>query len=105
MAETNALGYTRRASEPYALPAAPAERPPCKMKMSIPHKIRGKRNNRIARVWCECQAQLNDQDRRPDAPVPWRFWGWDWLAEIDLVDDSAVDVWREHCAEVAAAAA
>lgn len=70
------------------------------MKMSIPHKIRGKRNNRIARLYCQCMAGLNDQDRDENAEVPWRFWAFDWFAEIDLVDESAVQAFRAHCAEV-----
>lgn len=64
-------------------------------------KLSLRRNRRLV-IYCTCMAQTNDQRRKPEVGVPWRFWGWDSIAEID-VTESAVEVFREHVREYDAA--
>lgn len=49
-------------------------------------------------VRCTCMAQINDQDRKPDVNVPWRFWGYDYIAIIPLTEPAA-PVFAAHVAE------
>jgi hypothetical protein len=73
--------------------AAPVHR----MKLSV------RRNSRLV-VWCTCMAQVNDQVGHPSrpgdpaAPVPWRFWGFDYLAVIPI-NQPAGPVFRQHVLE------
>lgn len=69
------------------------------MSAVIPHRMRlSIRKNRQLVVWCTCMAQINDQDRKPDAAVPWNFWAYDYLAVIP-VTQPAGPVFRQHVAE------
>lgn len=63
-------------------------RPPHRMRLSI------RKNSRLV-VWCECMAQINDQDRNPNARVDWRFWAFDYIAIIPITQPAA-PVFRAH---------
>jgi len=58
-----------------------------------------RRNSQLV-VWCECMAQINDQDRNPNARVDWHFWGFDYIAIIPI-DQPAGPVFRQHVADFA----
>lgn len=49
-------------------------------------------------VRCDCMAQINDQDRAPDAVVPWGFWAFDYIALIPLTTH-AQPIFDQHVAE------
>lgn len=66
------------------------------MSVPVPHRMKlSMRRNSLVAVWCTCMAQTNDQDRKPESRVDWRFWGFDYIAIIP-VTQSAGAVFRAH---------